>query len=100
MSDNADLYGFGAGDAFLVPNTGNDLTPVRFNLQDFQFDIKFDTKTLHGRKSFPLKVARGKGRPRTTRRLVPAPIRSPATTMSIPPPAPITSTPPTRPAAW
>lgn len=61
MSDTPDFFGFGAGDAFLVPNTGSDLTPVRFNLQDFSFDIKFDTKTLHGRKAMPLKVARGKG---------------------------------------
>lgn len=61
MSDNSEFYGFGSGDLFMVPVTGSDMTPVKFSLQDFELDIKFETKTLHGRKAFPLKVARGKG---------------------------------------
>jgi hypothetical protein len=61
MPDNREFYGFGAGDLFMVPLTGADKTPVMFNLHDFELDIKFENKVLHGRNSFPLKVARGKG---------------------------------------
>ena len=54
-------FNFGSGDLILIPNTTL-ATPVPFNaLQDFELDFKFDKKTLHGQKQFPLAVARGKG---------------------------------------
>lgn len=52
---------FGSGNLILIPSTANS-TPVQFNsLQDFELDIKFDEKTLHGQKQFPIDVARSKG---------------------------------------
>ncbi|MFD2234823.1 hypothetical protein [Phaeospirillum tilakii] len=55
-------YSFGSGNLILVPLASAVSTPVSFNaLQDMSLDFKFDKKTLHGQKQFPLAVARGKG---------------------------------------
>lgn len=58
---SADQFAFGPGDFFAVPLSGSDLTPVMFNIESFELDIKFELKKKNGRGQFPLKVARGKG---------------------------------------
>lgn len=54
------MYEFGVGALFAKMSDG---TSVEFGtLQNTSLDISFDKKELYGRKSFPVKVARGKGK--------------------------------------
>jgi hypothetical protein len=62
-------YGFGAGALWGTPLTdaaGNTIanpTPILFGvLQEVSVDLSFDVKELHGQNSFPVDVARGKGK--------------------------------------
>lgn len=63
------MYSFGTGTLFAIPQTDrlgaavSDPDALQFgSLQEVSGDISFDLKQLHGRKSFPLAVARGKGK--------------------------------------